>query len=122
MRFIPRSVMVGFVNALAILSFTAQLPHLIDVPALVYPMVTAGLLIMVFPPKLTTAVPAPLVAIVLLTAATVIFALNVPSVGDEGEWSRSTPREYLWALIERIATAVARPQRSFGAGPLTTFR
>ncbi|MDV7268830.1 SulP family inorganic anion transporter, partial [Rhodococcus oxybenzonivorans] len=91
MRFIPRSVMVGFVNALAILIFTAQLPHLIDVPALVYPMVAAGLLIMVFLPKLTTAIPAPLVAIVLLTAATVIFALNVPNVGDEGELPSSLP-------------------------------
>lgn len=91
MRFIPRSVMVGFVNALAILIFTAQLPHLIDVPALVYPMVAAGLLIMVLLPKLTTAIPAPLVAIVLLTAATVIFALNVPNVGDEGELPSSLP-------------------------------
>ncbi|MBT2275027.1 SulP family inorganic anion transporter [Rhodococcus qingshengii] len=91
MRFIPRSVMVGFVNALAILIFTAQLPHLIDVPTLVYPMVAAGLLIMVFLPKLTTAVPAPLVAIVLLTAATVAFALNVPDVGDEGALPSSLP-------------------------------
>ncbi|QHE72709.1 SulP family inorganic anion transporter [Rhodococcus sp. WAY2] len=91
MRFIPRSVMVGFVNALAILIFTAQLPHLIDVPTLVYPMVAAGLLIMVLLPKLTTAIPAPLVAIVLLTAATVIFALNVPNVGDEGELPSSLP-------------------------------
>ncbi|MDV8009465.1 SulP family inorganic anion transporter [Rhodococcus sp. IEGM 1318] len=91
MRFIPRSVMVGFVNALAILIFTAQLPHLSDVPDLVYPMVAVGLLIMVFLPKLTTAVPAPLVAIVLLTAATVIFALNVPNVGDEGELPSNLP-------------------------------
>ncbi|MFV9455382.1 SulP family inorganic anion transporter [Rhodococcus sp. NM-2] len=91
MRFIPRSVMVGFVNALAILIFTAQLPHLIDVPALVYPMVAVGLLIMVLLPKVTTVVPAPLVAIVLLTAATVIFALNVPNVGDEGELPSSLP-------------------------------
>ncbi len=91
MRFIPRSVMVGFVNALAILIFTAQLPHLIDVPTLVYPMVAVGLLIMVFLPKVTTAIPAPLVAIVLLTAATVFFALNVPNVGDEGELPSSLP-------------------------------
>ncbi|NHU47680.1 SulP family inorganic anion transporter [Rhodococcus sp. A14] len=91
MRFVPRSVMVGFVNALAILIFTAQLPHLIDVPALVYPMVAIGLLIMVLLPKVTTVVPAPLVAIVLLTAATVIFALNVPNVGDEGELPSSLP-------------------------------
>ncbi|MFI2231722.1 SulP family inorganic anion transporter [Nocardia testacea] len=91
MRFIPRSVMVGFVNALAILIFTAQLPHLLGVPWLVYPMVAAGLAVMVFLPKLTTVVPAPLVAIVVLTAATMVFALNVPDVGDEGELPSSLP-------------------------------
>ncbi|MDZ7915146.1 MAG: SulP family inorganic anion transporter [Rhodococcus sp. (in: high G+C Gram-positive bacteria)] len=91
MRFIPRSVMIGFVNALAILIFTSQFPHLIGVPAMVYPMVGAGLLVMILLPKLTTAVPAPLVAIVLLTAATVVFALNVPDVGDEGELPSSLP-------------------------------
>ena len=66
MRFIPRSVMVGFVNALAILIFIAQLPHLIGVPWLVYPLVAAGILIMVFMPRLTKVVPAPLVAIILI--------------------------------------------------------
>ncbi|WP_194837659.1 SulP family inorganic anion transporter [Nocardia sp. XZ_19_369] len=91
MRFIPRSVMVGFVNALAILIFTAQLPHLLGVPWLVYPMVVVGLLVIVLLPKLTTVVPAPLVAIVLLTAATVAFALNVPNVGDEGALPSSLP-------------------------------
>ncbi|MFZ2177795.1 MAG: SulP family inorganic anion transporter [Rhodococcus sp. (in: high G+C Gram-positive bacteria)] len=91
MRFIPRSVMVGFVNALAILIFTAQLPHLIDVPWAVYPMVAVGLLIMVFLPRLTSAIPPPLIAIVFLTAATVVFALGVPNVGDEGELPSSLP-------------------------------
>src|SRR5690606_36582142 len=64
MRFIPRSVMVGFVNSLAILIFLAQIPHLVDVPTMVYPMVAVGLAIIVLWPRLTTAVPAPLVAIV----------------------------------------------------------
>lgn len=91
MRFIPRSVMVGFVNALAILIFTAQVPHLLGVPWLVYPMVAAGVLIMVFLPKLTTVIPAPLVAIVFSTAAVVVFSLNVPDVGDEGELPSSLP-------------------------------
>ncbi len=68
MRFVPRSVMVGFVNALAILIFLAQLPHLIGVPWLVYPLVAVGLAIIVLLPRLTTVVPAPLVAIVALTA------------------------------------------------------
>ncbi len=60
--------MVGFVNALAILIFTAQVPHLIGMPWLVYMMVAAALAVMVFLPRITTAVPAPLVAIVVLTA------------------------------------------------------
>ncbi|MEV0687967.1 SulP family inorganic anion transporter [Nocardia sp. NPDC050378] len=91
MRFIPRSVMVGFVNALAILIFTAQIPHLLGVPWLVYPMVAIGIAIMVFLPKLSDIVPAPLVAIVLLTAATLAFSLDVPNVGDEGELPSSLP-------------------------------
>ena len=91
MRFIPRSVMIGFVNALAILIFLAQLPHLIDVPFLVYPMIVVSILIMVLLPRLTKAVPAPLVAIVLLTTFTVITALSVPNVGDEGELPKSLP-------------------------------
>ncbi|WP_434056553.1 SulP family inorganic anion transporter [Georgenia sunbinii] len=95
MRFIPRSVMVGFVNALAILIFTAQLPYLRDVPLAVYVMVAVGLVIMVFLPKLTTAIPAPLVAIVVLTTVTVVFALNVPDVGDQGELPDSLPSLFL---------------------------
>ncbi|GED09277.1 SulP family inorganic anion transporter [Cellulosimicrobium cellulans] len=91
MRFIPRSVMVGFVNALAILIFLSQLPHLQDVPWSVYPLVAVGIAIMVLMPRWTKAVPAPLVAIVLLTAATVLAAIHVPTVGDEGELPESLP-------------------------------
>ena len=95
MRFIPRSVMVGFVNALAILIFTSQLTHLIDVPWLVYPMVAAGIVIMVFLPRMTTAVPAPLIAIVALTALAVAFDLKVPTVGDEGALPDSLPSLFM---------------------------
>ncbi len=91
MRFVPRSVMVGFVNALAILIFTAQLPYLVDVPFLVYPMVAVGILVMVVLPRISTAVPGPLVAIVLLTVATVAADLTLPDVGDEGELPDSLP-------------------------------
>ena len=91
MRFIPRSVMVGFVNALAVLIFTSQFPALIGVPWLVYPLVAVGLLIMFLLPRITSLVPAPLVAIVLLTVAVVVFTLNVPDVGDEGELPSSLP-------------------------------
>lgn len=93
MRFIPRSVMVGFVNALAILIFTAQLPQLFGdgIPWLVWPLVAVGLLILVFMPRLTRVVPAPLVTIVLLTAAVVAFGWRVPTVGDQGELPDSLP-------------------------------
>ena len=91
MRFIPRSVMVGFVNALAILILLAQLPHLTGVPVIVYPLVAVGLAIMFALPRLTTAVPAPLVAIVFLTLLTLVVAISVPTVGDQGELPRALP-------------------------------
>jgi SulP family sulfate permease len=83
--------MVGFVNALAILIFLSQLPYLIGVPALVYPFVAVGLLIMVFLPRLTTVIPAPLIAIVILTAAVLAFKVHIPNVGDEGKLPESLP-------------------------------
>ncbi|NMR21702.1 SulP family inorganic anion transporter [Cellulomonas fimi] len=92
MRFIPRSVMVGFVNALAILIFLSQVPHLTGVPLLVYPLVAVGIAIMVLLPRLTRVIPAPLVAIALLTAATIVAAISVPTVGDEGELPDSLPQ------------------------------
>jgi SulP family sulfate permease len=91
MRFVPRSVMVGFVNALAILIFTAQLPQLTDVPWGVYPLGAAGLAVIFGLPRLTTAVPAPLVAIVVLTVLTVTVGIDVPTVGDQGELPDSLP-------------------------------
>ncbi|GAB6985482.1 SulP family inorganic anion transporter [Nocardioides pyridinolyticus] len=91
MRFIPRSVMVGFVNALAILIFEAQLDHLLDVPWPVYPMVAVGIAVIVGLPRVNSVVPAPLVAIVALTAFTLVAAVNVPDVSDEGELPDSLP-------------------------------
>lgn len=90
-RFVPRSVMVGFVNALAILIFMAQLPHLLGVPWLVYPLVVAGLVIIFGLPRLTKAVPAPLVAIVVLTLLTVTATFTVPTVADMGELPSTLP-------------------------------
>ena len=91
MRFIPRSVMVGFVNALAILIFSAQLPQLVGVPWLVYPMVAAGLAIIFLLPRVTTAVPAPLVAIIVLTTLVVATGVDLPDVGGEGDLPDSLP-------------------------------
>ena len=95
MRFIPRSVMVGFVNALAILIFTSQFPDLIGVPWLVYPLVALGLVVIYLLPRITSIVPPPLVAIVLLTVLGVVFALNVPTVGDKGELPQSIPSLFI---------------------------
>jgi SulP family sulfate permease len=91
MRFVPRPVMVGFVNALGILLFTAQIPNLHDVPWPVYPLVVGGLATMVFFPRLTKVVPAPLVSIVLLTVITVAAGIAVPTVGDKGKLPSSLP-------------------------------
>lgn len=90
-RFVPRSVMVGFVNALAILVFMAQVPEMTHVPWPVYPLIAAGLALMVFFPKVTTVVPAPLVSIVILTVVTVAAGLAVPTVGDKGELPSALP-------------------------------
>lgn len=91
MRFVPRSVMVGFVNALAILIFMAQVPELTGVPWAVYPLVAGGLALMVFFPRVTTVVPAPLVSIAILTAITLGAGLAVPRVGDRGALPSSLP-------------------------------
>ncbi|MFE6612088.1 SulP family inorganic anion transporter [Amycolatopsis sp. NPDC057786] len=91
MRFVPRSVMVGFVNALAILIFLAQVPELIDVPWPVYPLFAGGLVLMVLFPKLTKVIPAPLVSIVALTALTIAAGIAVPTVGDKGVLPSSLP-------------------------------
>ncbi|WP_099128655.1 SulP family inorganic anion transporter [Streptomyces sp. ScaeMP-e48] len=91
MRFVPRSVMVGFVNALAILIFMAQVPEMRDVPWAVYPLIIGGLALMVFFPKITTVIPAPLVAIVTLTVITVAAGIAVPNVGDKGDLPSSLP-------------------------------
>ncbi|SFK90906.1 SulP family inorganic anion transporter [Streptomyces pini] len=91
MRFVPRSVMVGFVNALAILIFMAQVPEITDVPWAVYPLVIGGLALMVLFPKVTTVVPAPLVSIVILTVITVAAGIAVPTVGDKGELPSALP-------------------------------
>ncbi|MGW4298427.1 SulP family inorganic anion transporter [Streptomyces sp. NPDC004376] len=91
MRFVPRSVMVGFVNALAILIFMAQVPEMTDVPWPVYPLIVGGLALLVFFPKVTKVVPAPLVSIVVLTVITVAAGIAVPTVGDKGELPSSLP-------------------------------
>ncbi len=91
MRFVSRSVMTGFVNALAILIFMAQLPELIDVPNLTYILVAIGLAIIYILPRFTSAVPSPLVCIIILTIASMAFGWDIRTVGDMGELPSTLP-------------------------------
>jgi len=90
-RYVPAAVMTGFVNALAILIFMAQLPQLVGVGWLTYVMVAAGLAIIYLLPRLTRAIPAPLVAIVLLTGVAIWGGLDVNRVGDMGALPSGLP-------------------------------
>ena len=95
MRFVSRSVVTGFVNALAILIFLAQLPELdpstVGVTWHVYAMTAAGLVIIYGLPYLTKAVPSPLVTIVVLTALSMAMGLEIRTVGDMGQLPDSLP-------------------------------
>jgi len=91
MRFVSRSVVTGFVNALAILIFMAQLPELTGVTWHVYAMTAGGLGIIYLFPYLTRAVPSPLVCIVVLTALSLALGLDIRTVGDMGELPDALP-------------------------------
>ncbi|MDQ3206310.1 MAG: SulP family inorganic anion transporter, partial [Pseudomonadota bacterium] len=114
MRFISRSVITGFVNALAILIFMAQLPELTGVPWTVYAMTAAGLGIIYLFPYLTRAIPSPLVAIVVLTIVALLLKLDIRTVGDMGQLPDSLPvfllpdvplnLQTLWIILPVSAT------------------
>lgn len=91
MRFVSQSVMTGFVNALAILIFLAQLPHLANATPATYGLIGLGLAIIYLLPRLTRAVPSPLVAIVVVTCVTVAMKLDVPRVAALGQLPHSLP-------------------------------
>lgn len=91
MRFIPRSVMIGFVNALGVLIFTAQVRHVIGVPWIAYVFFAVTLAIVILLPRFTRLVPGPLVAIVLVTAIVIVGHVTVPNVGDEGPLGGGLP-------------------------------
>ncbi len=91
MQFVSRSVITGFVNALAILIFMAQLPQLIDVPWVTYPLIAGALAIIYLLPRLTTAVPSPLVAIIVLGCITIGLDMEVNTVSDMGELPEGLP-------------------------------
>ena len=91
MRFVSRSVITGFVNALAILIFLAQLPELTNVTWVVYAMTAAGLVIIYGLPYFTKAVPSPLICIVVLTGVALAMGLDIRTVGDMGQLPDSLP-------------------------------
>jgi SulP family sulfate permease len=98
MRFVSRSVVTGFVNALAILIFMAQLPELIGVTWHVYAMVVGGLAVIYLFPYLTKALPSPLVTIVVLTAIAMVLGLDIRTVGDMGALPDTLP-VFLWPEV-----------------------
>ena len=101
MRFVSRSVVTGFVNALAILIFMAQLPELTNVTWHVYAMTAAGLSIVYllpYVPLVGRLLPSPLVCILVLTATSMVLGLNIRTVGDMGELPDALP-VFLWPQV-----------------------
>ena len=95
MRFVSRSVVTGFVNALAILIFMAQIPQLTGVTMVTYTMVAGGLAIIYLLPRLTNAIPSPLIAIFVLSAVSIGFGLDVNTVGQMGTLPSALP-SFAW--------------------------
>jgi SulP family sulfate permease len=114
MRFVPRSVMIGFVNALGSLIFCAQVPHVIDVPWAVYPLFGLTIAIVLLMPRLTTAVPAPLVAVVIVTAIAILGHLDVPSVGGNGTMTPGLPGLTEFMVPLTLETLRVRPETLSG--------
>ncbi len=91
MKYVPRAVMIGYINALAVLIFLAQLPQLTNVPITVYVLALLSLAIIYILPRFTQAVPSPLVALAVMTIAAIALKLDVPTVGDMGELPTTLP-------------------------------
>jgi SulP family sulfate permease len=109
MRFVSRSVRTGFVNALAILIFSAQVPQMLGVTWHTYAMIGLGLAIIYLVPRVTTAIPSPLICIVVLTVVAVAFPMPVHSVADLGRLPNALPTfsfpdvPVTWATLSVIA-------------------
>lgn len=95
MRFIPNSVMLGFVNALAILIFMAQVPHFIGEGTMTYVFIAITLLIVYILPRFFKAIPAPLIVIILLTAVTFMFNVELKTIGDLGSITQNLPNFFI---------------------------
>ncbi|MEJ8322297.1 SulP family inorganic anion transporter [Kosakonia sacchari] len=104
MRFIPHAVMTGFVNALGILIFFAQVPHFWHKDPLILALFALTILIVLWLPRWVKSIPAPLVAIVLLTAFTVFTGQLLPTVGDEGSMQGGLPGLTQWLVPLNLHT------------------
>ena len=92
LRYVSNSVRTGFVNALAILIFAAQLPHILNAGLMGYVLIAIGLAIILFLPHLTTLIPAPLICVIALTVAASALGLDVPRVADLGQLPQGLPQ------------------------------
>ncbi|WP_342324353.1 SulP family inorganic anion transporter [Kosakonia sp. BYX6] len=104
MRFIPHAVMTGFVNALGILIFFAQVPHFWSKDPLILALFALTLLIVLWLPRWVKSIPAPLVAIVVLTTFTVFSGQLLPTVGDEGPMHGGLPGFTQWLVPFNLQT------------------
>ncbi|MGG1215378.1 SulP family inorganic anion transporter [Micromonospora provocatoris] len=95
MKFIPNAVMIGFVNALAILIFMAQVPHFLGISTMTYVFVAITLVIVYTLPRFVKVIPAPLVAIVILTAVAIFSGFDLRTIGDLGTISKSLPSFFI---------------------------
>ncbi|MGB5946932.1 SulP family inorganic anion transporter [Paenisporosarcina sp.] len=95
MKFIPRAVMIGFVNALAILIFLAQVPHFLGISTMTYVFVAATLLIVYILPRFLKSIPAPLIAIIALSALAIFANMDLRTVGDLGTLTQSLPTFFI---------------------------
>lgn len=95
MKFIPRAVMIGFVNALAILIFMAQVPHFLGISNMTYVFVAITLVIVYVLPRFIKSIPAPLIAIIALTVVAIYANLDLRTVGDLGAITRSLPEFFI---------------------------
>ncbi|WP_341299285.1 SulP family inorganic anion transporter [Lysinibacillus sp. FSL H8-0500] len=95
MRFVPNAVMIGFVNALAILIFMAQVPHFLKEGLWTYLFIAITLLIVYVVPRFFKAIPAPLIAIVILTIVTFTTGVDLKTIGDLGAIERALPSFFL---------------------------
>lgn len=102
--FVPQSVITGFVNALGILLFVAQLPHLRDANWVAYVMVLCTLAIIYILPRFTTAIPSPLVAIIVMTVAAVLMHAHLQTVADLGHLSNRLPNFHIPVVPIRLQT------------------